>query len=161
MPGTLPIRLEWRQFADLSTELLYAILALRQDVFVVEQRCAYLDADGRDPHSWHLVAVNDQGECVGYLRIIAPGYRYPEPSIGRVVTRRQSRRQGIGSMLVREGIRKSREVFGCVPIRISAQHYLREYYQDLGFVLVGEGDPYDEDGIPHVEMVYPVQEGNR
>jgi ElaA protein len=156
MPGVSPIRLQWYQFSDLSTESLYTILALRQEVFVVEQKCAYLDADGRDRHSWHLVATNQAGECVGYLRIVAPGYRFAEPSIGRVITRQSSRRGGIGAVIVREGIRKSREVFGAVPIRISAQAHLQHYYGTLGFVTDPEREPYDEDGIPHVEMVCPI-----
>jgi ElaA protein len=158
MPGAPPIHLKWFQFSELSTETLYAILALRQEVFVVEQDCAYLDADGRDRHAWHLVATNQAGECVGYLRVVAPGFRFSEPSIGRVVTRREFRREGIGAVIVREGIRKSREVFGPIPIRISAQAHLQRYYGTLGFVTEGDGNPYDEDGIPHVQMLCPAPE---
>jgi ElaA protein len=161
MPGVSPIHLQWCQFSELSIEMLYAILALRQDVFVVEQKCAYLDADGRDQHSWHLVASNQTGECVGYLRLVAPGHRFAEPSIGRVVTRQASRREGIGAIIVREGIRKSREVFGAVPIRISAQAHLQQYYGTLGFFTDTEREPYDEDGIPHLEMVCPAPEETR
>jgi ElaA protein len=122
-------------------------------VFVVEQRCPYLDADGRDSHSLHLLGRNAGGELAVYLRIVEPGYRFPEPSIGRVVTRSCDRGKGWGRVLMLEGIRHCREVYPGLPIRISAQHYLEKFYNGLGFVTEGEGNPYDEDGIPHVQMI--------
>lgn len=151
-----PVEVLWRwaEFHELNPQSLYQILSLRQQVFVVEQKCAYLDADGRDLHSWHLLGTDGHGSLLAYLRLIPPGYRFREPSLGRVVTRKDIRGLGVGKTLVREGIRQSRVLFPGQPIRISAQLYLEDYYCQLGFVPEGEGNPYDEDGIPHIQMVY-------
>ena len=154
------VRWRWAKFHELEPQRLYDILSLRQQVFVVEQKCAYQDADGRDLHSWHLLGTDAHGSLLAYLRLIPPGYRFREPSLGRVVTRKDIRGQGVGKNLVREGIRQSRVLFPGQPIRISAQLYLEDYYCQLGFVPEGEGNPYDEDGIPHIQMVYG-QPGDR
>lgn len=145
------IRWKWRAFADLTGEELYRILALRQRVFVVEQECAYQDADGLDPHALHLLGCDPGGELVAYLRVVAPGHRYAEPSIGRVVTSPGIRRQGAGRALFAEGLRRAEETYPGSALRLSAQAYLEPFYASFGFSRVGE--PYDEDGIPHVEMV--------
>jgi ElaA protein len=151
------IRWEFLPYGDLTPEQLYEILALRQSVFVVEQRCAYQDADGRDAHSWHLLGTDETGRLAAYCRIVMPGHRFPGPSIGRVVIVPSFRGQGFGKVLMVEGIRLARELFPDQAIHISAQHYLQKFYEELGFSLVGEGNPFDEDGIPHVEMVYPAR----
>ena len=144
--------LTWRYepFARLTAGDLYRILALRQRVFVVEQACAYLDADGVDldsDHLWH----EDGGQVLAYLRVVPGGAKYDEPSLGRVITAPEARRTGLGRALMLEGIARARARFGDVPIRIGAQKYLEHFYGSLGFVRAS--DDYVEDGIPHVEML--------
>ncbi len=134
-----------RTFAELSSDELYAILALRQRVFVVEQKCLYLDADGHDRVSRHLWAV--RGDAIAaYLRIVPAGVKFSEVSIGRVLTAPEARGGGLGRELMKRGI----EACGAVPITISAQAYLETFYTELGFVRVS--DVYDDDGIPHIDM---------
>jgi ElaA protein len=137
-----------KAWSDLSASELYAILTLRQQVFVVEQRCAYQDCDGKDPLCRHLMAHLGR-ELVAYARLLPPGVSYAEPSIGRVVTSPEVRGRGFGQLLIREAVKETWERFGG-PIVIGAQRYLLKFYGDVGFVPVGE--PYDEDGIPHVHM---------
>jgi ElaA protein len=155
----MPDALTWtlRPYEELSVDELYELLEIRQRVFVVEQKCPYLDADGRDKDSWHLFGRSHGMELTAYLRIVAPGRRFPEPSIGRVLTHPDRRGRGHGKVLMHEGIRCCQGLFPGMPIRISAQAYLQRFYADLGFELDREGDPYEEDGIPHVEMVYPAR----
>ena len=138
-----------RAFGDLSIAELYAILALRERVFVVEQRCMYLDADGIDPAARHLWAER-AGEIDAYLRIVPAGVKYPEVSIGRVVTAPAVRGSGLGRELMQRGI----AACGAQPIKISAQSYLQRFYGELGFVRVS--DEYDDHGIPHVDMIRPT-----
>lgn len=145
------IRWQWHTYQQLPTDLLYAILRLRQEVFSVEQSCAYLDLDGRDQYSLHLTAYDADGNLVAYLRLVEPGKRFPEPSIGRVVTSEKVRRSGVGKVLMAEGLRKAAEMYPGQPNRISAQQYLERFYNNFGYVRAGE--VYDEDGIPHVEML--------
>jgi ElaA protein len=142
---------QWHTYQQLTIDLLYAILRLRQAVFSVEQSCAYLDLDGRDRYSLHLTGHDTGGELVAYLRIVEPGKRYSEPSIGRVVTSQTVRRSGVGKMLMAEGLRKAAEVYPGQPNRISAQQYLERFYNSFGYEAAGR--VYDEDGIPHVEML--------
>lgn len=141
----------WRAFAELSADELYSILQLRALVFVVEQECAYNDLDGYDAQSLHLFTQDAAGRVIAYLRLIPPGVKYAEPSLGRVVTHPEVRRSGLGVELMREGLRRASHDFPCAAIRIGAQRRLEGFYQSLGFVTVGE--PYDEDGIEHVEML--------
>lgn len=138
-------------FADLGVEALYEVLTLRQLVFVVEQSCAYLDCDGKDPKAIHLLGRREDGRLVAYARLFPPGVSYPEMSIGRVLTHLDVRRSGVGKELMREAIGRIRASFGPGPIRIGAQLYLRHFYEELGFRVAG--DEYLEDGIPHVEMI--------
>lgn len=144
--------IDWRYepFARLAPAELYAIVALRERVFVVEQACAYLDADGVDlasDHLWH--AAGD--EVLAYLRVVPGGAKYDEPSLGRVVTAPSARGTGLGRALMIEGLARARHRFGAVPVRIGAQKYLEAFYGSLGFVRAS--DDYVEDGIPHVEML--------
>jgi ElaA protein len=136
-----------RSYADLTRDELYAILELRARVFVVEQKCAYQDVDGLDPVSWHLWATQD-GAIVAYLRIVPAGAKYDdEVAIGRVIVAQAMRGTGLGKELMRRGLAAA----GAVPVRLSAQAHLEKFYVDLGFRRVS--DVYDEDGIPHVEML--------
>jgi ElaA protein len=147
------MELRWhdKPFAALAVGELYAILALRQRVFVVEQTCPYQDADGVDPVARHRWAAAG-GEVVAYLRIIPPGVTFDELSIGRVVTAPTARGQGLGRQLMRRGIDAVIASHGPVPIRIGAQAHLEDFYGELGFVRTSE--VYLEDDIPHVEMLY-------
>jgi ElaA protein len=133
-----------------SSREWYEVTMARESVFVVEQDCAFLDADGADPGCWHL--VGRLGERVAaYCRIVPPGLKFAEPSIGRVLTVAARRRSGLGRTLMRSGIAGCATLHPGLPIRISAQRQLQGFYASLGFAVVSE--PYDEDGIPHVEML--------
>ncbi len=140
-----------KPWADLTAAELYAALTLRQRVFVVEQRCAYLDNDGHDRDALHLWHTSDGGDLDAYLRIFGPGAKYAEASIGRVVTAPEVRRTGLGRDLFSRGISALEARFGEVPVRISAQAYLERFYGEFGFVRDGEN--YLEDDIPHCSMV--------
>ncbi|MEW5975169.1 MAG: GNAT family N-acetyltransferase [Acidobacteriota bacterium] len=144
----------WSPFSQLPLQDLYSILAARQQVFVVEQNCAYLDVDGFDPVCWHLQGRN-QGtngcRLLAYCRLIPPGARYSEASIGRVLTTVEGRGQGLGRRLMEEAIRQAELVYPGIPVRINAQQYLEGFYRSFGFETASE--PYLEDGIVHIEML--------
>jgi ElaA protein len=151
------LRWQWSRLDALAAAEVYAILRLRQEVFVVEQACAFLDADGCDDASWHLAGWTDAAEgpaLVAYLRVVDPGVKYPEPSIGRVVTAPSHRRLGLGRGLMREGLARAASLWPRRALRIGAQQRLERFYAELGFRTVSA--PYDEDGIPHVEMLRDV-----
>jgi ElaA protein len=143
----------WRivPYRDLTKEDVYSLLALRQCVFIVEQQCPYLDADGLDPHCEHVLGYDERGDLIACLRIVPPGLKYDEPSIGRVLTFGEGRGKGIGRELVTTGLDRLAALYPGQPVRISAQQYLERFYGDFGFITVSE--PYDEDGIPHVVMM--------
>lgn len=151
-----PDPLDWtlRRFRDLSVEELYEVMEIRQRVFVVEQNCAYLDADGRDREAWHLLGRIPSGRLAAVLRILPPGIMFAEPSIGRVLTDPKFRSRGYGRSLMREGIRRCCALYPGQPIRISAQAYLERFYGELGFETDRKGNPYEVDGIPHIDMLY-------
>lgn len=148
---------QWLLFEELSREDLFEVLKVRQTVFVVEQNCAYQDADDLDPASWHLLGWREGTtgrELVAYLRVVFPGKKYPEPSIGRVLTTASVRGTGVGKVLTGEAITRIAVEYPNMSIRISAQQYLKKFYSGFGFETVS--DPYDEDGIPHIEMLRKV-----
>ena len=141
-------------FDELSTKALYAILRARQVVFVVEQNCPFLDADDVDQHCRHLLGWQIQGSSnalAAYARLVPPGVKYGEPSIGRVITSPEFRGQGLGKELMLRAVQAMDELYPGRAIRIGAQHYLERFYSGFGFVTVSP--TYIEDGIPHVEMV--------
>lgn len=142
-----------KKFDDLNLYELYEIMKLRQEVFVVEQNCPYLDADGIDLESYHCLLKNTNGELLAYTRIIAEGIVYQGyTSIGRVVSSPSVRGTGIGKILMEKTILSSKEILGTnFPIKIGAQTYLLRFYESFGFVSTGE--EYLEDGIPHTKMV--------
>lgn len=124
-------------------------------MFVVEQNCVFLDMDDKDQRALHLLGREGAlGRVVAYARLFAPGDSYAEAAIGRVVTHPDVRRSGAGKALMTEAIAECRARFGG-PIRIGAQRYLERFYGSLGFVPAGE--PYVEDGIPHIEMLLPAE----
>ncbi len=140
-----------RAWSELDCEALYAILAARSAVFVVEQDCPYQDLDGLDRHGIHLLATASDGSALAYARLLPAGLRFKEPSIGRVLTTDLARGQGLGRRLMQRCLDEARQRYPGQSIRISAQQYLERFYQNLGFVTVSE--PYDEDGIAHIEML--------
>lgn len=148
------MELSWyeRSFADLETPQLYAIVALRERVFVVEQNCVYLDADGIDLRARHVWAEYAGGPIYAYLRIVPAGLKFAEVSIGRVIIAPEARRSGLGKELMRRGITAANGTHE--PIRIAAQAHLERFYADLGFVVASP--PYLEDNIPHLEMLRPA-----
>lgn len=148
----MQINWELKTFDCLSVAELYAVMKLRQTVFVVEQNCAYLDADGKDLLSHHLFARTTKGDCVACMRIVAPGISYPEMSIGRVATRKDLRGTGLGRELMRRGMEAAVAIYGSGSIRISAQTYLIRFYESFGFAQLGH--EYIEDDIPHIEMLW-------
>jgi len=144
------LRWTWRRYAELSLDELYDALALRCRVFVLEQG-PYLDPDGVDRRSRHLFGYDEQGALLAYLRAVEPGVKYREPSIGRVITAPEVRGSGLGRVLMREGIARCDMAWPGQGIRINAQARLTRFYEALGFEVVGE--PYIDDGIPHIEMI--------
>lgn len=147
-----PLKLEWltKSFDRLTVNELYDVMQLRLAVFVVEQQCWYQDADGLDPSCFHLLGRLRSGQLGGYLRIVPPGHKYAEPSIGRVVVDKNFRGYGIGRLLMTRGIEITDDKYPAAGIRLSAQKYLERFYQSLGFDSTGH--EYLDDGIPHVEM---------
>jgi ElaA protein len=165
------VRWQDKSFNQLTVHELYAILALRQRVFAVEQVCAYLDADGVDPDCHHLwaelsgPAPGRQGAAgpdtarvlpsgatvVAYLRVVPSLRRFPEICIGRVVTAPEVRGTGVGRELMQRGLALVHRLAGPVAIRIGAQARLERFYEEFGFVRASAD--YEEDGIPHLEML--------
>lgn len=141
---------ELKTFAELSVEALYAVLRLRSRVFVLEQRCVYLDLDNKDQQAFHLLGKEDT-RLVVYSRLFAPGTYFTEAAIGRIVTAPGVRGRGLGKALVIQSIRSLRKLYPQAPIAISAQRHLQKFYEQLGFE--STGDSYLEDGIPHLRMI--------
>ena len=139
-----------KHFNELDNLELYEILQLRSKVFVLEQNCAYVDEDGKDPKAFHLFKKADN-KVVAYCRLLAPNDSFAEASIGRVITHPHYRRNGLGRDMMPVAIEKTRELFGTSSIRIGAQCYLIKFYESFGFVV--ESDVYLEDNIEHVEML--------
>lgn len=141
----------YKSFDNLSVTELYAILQLRSEVFVVEQNCVYLDIDDKDKKSMHLMAWQGD-DLAAYTRLVPPGISFAEASIGRVVTSPRYRGKGIGLELMQKSIAQCLATYQTQNIRIGAQLYLQKFYTELGFVQCSA--PYDEDGIPHIEMLF-------
>lgn len=140
----------WTRYEGLSLDDLYDALALRCQVFIVEQE-PYLDVDGLDRRSWHLLGRDHAGALQAYCRIVDPGLKYAEPSLGRVVTPATQRGTGAGAALVAEAMRRCDQVWPGRGNRISAQAHLQRFYGAHGYV--GLGEEYLEDNIPHREML--------
>lgn len=136
-------------FDQLTKEDLYLILMERVNVFVVEQTCPYPEIDHRDQEALHLTA-KENGTIVAYCRIFQSGIMYEEASIGRVLVTQAGRKKGYGKMLLSKAMEKLSEL-GETSVKIQAQAYLKSFYESFGFKAVS--DYYDEDGIPHLDMV--------
>jgi ElaA protein len=147
-----PISWRFAPFGDLTALELHDILQARSAVFVVEQNCVFLDVDGADPHCWHLLGRKDAtSPLLAYCRLVPPGLKFPEPSIGRVVTTAAGRGTGAGRELMAEAVERAHQLWPGAALRIGAQMYLERFYGGYGFVKSSE--PYDEDGIMHIEML--------
>lgn len=147
---------QWAAFDELDAATLCAVLAARQDVFVLEQQCLYADIDGKDQRAFHLIGREQElqqssQELVAYLRCFAPGDHYPEATLGRVLTVQSARGRGVGKQLMAEGICRVAQYFPGSAIRISAQEHLEYFYGEFGFLR--DSDTYFEDGIPHIAML--------
>ena len=137
-------------FSELNTSELYKILQLRSEVFVVEQDCVYQDLDFKDQKAVHVIGIKNN-KIIAYTRIFKPGDYFKEASIGRVIVDAKERKFGYGHDLMKASIKVIQEKFNTLKITISAQVYLKNFYESHGFKKVG--DEYLEDGIPHIEML--------
>ncbi|MCO7521709.1 MULTISPECIES: GNAT family N-acetyltransferase [unclassified Pseudomonas] len=147
----MPIEWICKHHTDLTKEQLYAILQLRTEVFVVEQRCAYQEVDGLDLRGDTLHLMGWDGErLVAYLRLLDPQSQHGEVVIGRVVTAAEVRDQKLGHPLLLKGLEAAEHCWPGTPVYLSAQAHLQAFYARHGFVVVGE--EYLEDDIPHIGM---------
>ena len=146
------LRFQWARLDDLTARQFHAAKLLRDAVFVVEQNCVYQDTDAYDLQCWHLLAWSGD-QLAAYLRVTDPGSKFPEPSLGRVLTALAFRGQGLGQQLVGQALQCCGDTWPGQANRISAQLYLLKFYQGFGFEPVSE--VYQEDEIPHVEMLRP------
>ncbi|WP_299519839.1 GNAT family N-acetyltransferase [Winogradskyella sp.] len=139
-----------KTFKELNTTELYDFLQLRSEVFVVEQDCVYQDIDGKDQKALHVLGYKDD-RLVAYTRIFKPGDYFNEASIGRVVVKENERQHKYGYDIMDASVEAIKDYYNQSEIRISAQTYLKNFYNNLGFIEVGE--EYLEDGIPHINMI--------
>jgi ElaA protein len=148
-----PLQWKLKTFQKLTTEEFHNILQLRIDVFVVEQNCPYPELDGKDKFALHFFTVEEkaQDKIIAYTRIFKPGDYYRQAAIGRVVVDSHFRKQSLGHELMRRSIEQVKILFHTTEIKIGAQTYLKEFYQQHGFIQTGES--YLEDGIPHIHMI--------
>ena len=138
-----------KPFNGLSLHELYEILQLRSEVFVVEQNCIYQDIDGKDEKALHLLGKYED-KIIAYARLFAPGHYFDNASVGRVVISPQYRDRKWGHDLMDAAINGINQEYGTDIITISAQLYLKKFYESHGFAQ--EGNQYLEDGIPHIKM---------
>ena len=136
----------WKKFCDLTLHELYEILKVRQEVFVIEQQCLYMDLDDKDQDSLHLQGLHEN-RIVAYLRVIVTKDII---KIGRVLTRVEARGQGVARIMMKEALDKIEVVFPGMTVELAAQQYLQNFYASLGFEVISS--PYDEDGIMHIDM---------
>jgi ElaA protein len=146
----MAIEWQWSRLSDLTVVQLYAVFAAREAVFVVEQTCVYQELDGLDLDAEHLIGWSGD-DVAAYLRVLDPGKRFEEPSIGRVLTTQKFRSLGLGREMMHRALERIDERFAGLPVRISAQAHLQAFYSSFGFAKVSE--QYLEDGIPHLEML--------
>lgn len=147
------MELKIKKFSELKRQELYKIIRSRIEIFVVEQKCPFQDCDDKDQNAFHLF-YTDQDQIAAYLRIIPPNISYQEPSIGRVLVKKEYRRRGLGLKIMKKAVTFIKNNMDSTAVRISAQEYVLELYQILGFKVVSE--MYLEDNIPHYEMLYEL-----
>lgn len=140
-----------KPYSELNVDELHDMLQLRSEVFVVEQTCVYNDLDGWDKRATHIFIYEDE-LIVAYARILPAGTKYAQISIGRVVVNPGFRKRDFGKLIMTKAVHFAIQEWNAKEIKISAQLYLKKFYEDLGFKSVTE--IYDEDGIPHIGMIY-------
>jgi len=146
------IEWQWYEHDELAIREWHAVMSARVAVFVVEQQCAYQELDDWDLRAFHLVGWEGR-EVAAYLRCFAPGVKFAEASIGRILTTQRFRSGGLGRELVARGLARIDADFPGSPVRIGAQAHLERFYAAFGFATASA--PYDEDGIPHIQMLRP------
>lgn len=150
----------WCDFEELTPFQLYDLLRLRCAVFVVEQNCAFAEIDGIDPDARHLLAYGPDGRLQGCLRVLRDDKAEKDWRIGRVVVAPTARGTGLGGAMMAAALAMIAERHGSVPVILSAQAHLAQFYGRFGFSPTGS--PYLEDGIPHIDMRRsPPQKGGR
>ena len=147
------MKFEFKQFEELSLNELYEILKLRSEIFVVEQNCVYNDTDGLDKEAIHQILYKND-KIVAYSRLLKPGTRFSDFSIGRFVVKESERGTGIGIKMMEEAKDFILNEWHATKIKISAQKYLQKFYEGLDFKVVTED--YLEDDIPHVGMMFEI-----
>jgi len=152
MSKAAEIKWNWYQFNQLSNKQLYDVLALRQEVFIVEQQCIYPDIDGLDVDCIHLLGL-DEEQIIAYLRLIpAAIHESGNIALGRIISIASNRGAGIGKAMMQQAMSYITELFPKQNVQLAAQFYLHDFYQKFGFESISE--PYDEDGILHIDMLY-------
>lgn len=141
-----------KHFSELAVNELYDILKARVDIFVVEQNCPYHEIDNRDKDAYHIF-LRDENGIAAYLRTLDRGVMFEDVSIGRIITVRRG--QGLGAEIMREGIKFAAKHYNTDKIKIMAQHYAKGFYEKLGFVQCSE--PFDDDGIEHINMLLTIK----
>ena len=143
--------IERKYFNSMTPDELYEILRLRSEIFVVEQNCIYNDLDGHDKEALHFF-ISENSRIIAYSRVLKPGTRFTEHSIGRVVVKKEKRGRNLSTLIVNYAKHYILNEMDNIKIRINAQQYLQKFYENLGFEIVT--DLYLEDGIPHYAMLY-------
>lgn len=144
------LKIRIKSFLELTTKELYKILQLRSEVFVVEQNCVYQDIDTKDQKALHVIGQKND-KIIAYTRVFKPGDYFTEASIGRVLVKKNERKHNYGHQIVEASINTINTNFNETTIKISAQTYLKKFYESHGFQKVGE--EYLEDNIPHIAMI--------
>ncbi|WP_055436175.1 GNAT family N-acetyltransferase [Lacinutrix algicola] len=145
------LEIKVKNFQELTTTELYNLLQLRSEVFVVEQDCVYQDIDGKDQNALHVIGYKNN-KIVAYTRLFKAGDYFNLASIGRVVVDKNERQYKYGYNIMEASIKAIKEHYNTTEIKISAQCYLKRFYNNLNFFEIGE--EYLEDGIPHIGMLY-------
>jgi len=140
----------YRNLSEYNPAHLYEVIKLRQDIFIIEQECIYDDIDGLDYESAHLLLFSEDYTLVGYLRIVPPGVKFDQLSIGRIAVKKSYRGKGLGKNLIKKGLEIAKKR-GETSVRIEAQAYLEKFYTGMGFKKIS--NIYSVDGIPHIQMI--------
>ena len=142
-----------KAFKDLTVDELYAILQLRETVFVVEQNCIYNDIDNLDQVCYHLFSEDhNTGKIIAYTRLVPANIKFDVPAVGRLISDKNYRGKGLGRTLMMKSIEETCRLFNTNVVKISAQMYLLNFYASIGFKPISQ--PYDEDGIGHIDMLW-------
>lgn len=148
------MRVEVKHYNELSLSEFHDLVALRIQVFVIEQECPYQDLDGKDKEAFHVILRDEKGSIIGTTRILPKDVSYPEIAIGRVVVDENNRHLKLGHKLMEESLAFINKEYGPQNVKLSAQTHLKNFYSAHGFNSTGK--EYLEDGIPHTEMLLKI-----